>query len=506
MKLKFLDPTDVTTLVNKSTGKHIIANGLEVIPVYKGKTYSVKDIVNKDGTVNVRKAKQIMEEVAEYFGGKKMQNRAENPKYHKDDPNTWLHTKKVAKNAWNIPVPSGYTKQDQMIAALGHDFGKILSRDGHAEVSYNLIKQIFPDAAEKQLNAIRKHMDPLEEIADQLELGTHFADLGVVPEADLSKLGLSQKELDIVNKTKWFKSGGNLITKASSGMILNLFRKSFPGKTYKTLTSEDWDKAYTYVLNRYNQKPSNVLQRIRDYHFVTKAPDTVVKKTNGAPLEVYHGGTSPSIDVFDLNAPTNASLTNTLDRKVYFSKDRGVAKQYAVDPEYKKALTIDHILEGFGFDEDGVEYAARALKISKKEVIDLIEKYKIGLDFVTRKTKEGDFIYPVYLNMRKHTIQDAAGGDITHLTKAQRKAINENPGAIVTNVDETVTNQYGMRTPPTTDYLVQYPQQIKRSAAITYDSNGNVIPISQRDNFYNPNINYKVGGKLIKKSNKNVNK
>ena len=309
-----------------------------------------------------------------------------------------------------------------------------------------------------------------------------------------------------MNKTKWFKSGGNLAPKASSGMILNLFRKSFPGKTYKTLTPEDWDKAYTYVLNRYNQQPSNMLQRIRDYHFAAKAPDTVVKKTNGAPLEVYHGGTSPSIDVFNLNAPTNASLTNTLDRKVYFSKDKGVAKQYAVDPEYKKALTINHILEGFGFDEDGVEYAARALKISKKEVMDLIEKYQIGLDFVTRKTKEEDFIYPVYLNMRKHTIQDVAGGDITHLTKTQRKAINENPGAIITNVDETVTNQYGLRTPPTTDYLVQYPQQIKRSAAITYDSNGNVIPISLRDDFYNPNINYKIGGKLIKKLNKNTNK
>ena len=100
LRLKYFDPSDITTFVNKGTGKHIISDGFTTIPVYKGKQYSIKDVVNSDGTVNIRKAKKIMEEVAEYFGGKKMQNRPENPVWHKDDPNTWLHTKKVAKNAW----------------------------------------------------------------------------------------------------------------------------------------------------------------------------------------------------------------------------------------------------------------------------------------------------------------------------------------------------------------------------------------------------------------------
>lgn len=207
---KFLDPTDVTTLVNRGTGKHVIADGLSVIPVYKGKQYSIKDVVNKDGTVNVKKAKKIMEEVAEYFGGKKMQNRSENPIWHKDDPNTWLHTKKVAQNAWVIPVPEGYTKQDQMIAALGHDFGKILSGDGHAEVSYNLIKQIFPDATPKQLEAVRKHMDDLGTHTDILEQATKFADIGVIPGTDLTQIGLTPEELEIVKQIKWFKEGGNV--------------------------------------------------------------------------------------------------------------------------------------------------------------------------------------------------------------------------------------------------------------------------------------------------------
>ena len=45
-----------------------------------------------------------------------------------------------------------------MIAALGHDFGKMVSGDGHAQSSAALIEQIFPDVTEQQLTAISEHM------------------------------------------------------------------------------------------------------------------------------------------------------------------------------------------------------------------------------------------------------------------------------------------------------------------------------------------------------------
>lgn len=518
LKLKYFDPSDITTFVNKGTGKHIISDGFTTIPVYKGKQYSIKDVVNSDGTVNIRKAKKIMEEVAEYFGGKKMQNRPENSVWHKDDPNTWLHTKKVAKNAWAIPVPEGYTKQDQMVAALGHDFGKILSGDGHAEVSYNLIKQIFPDATEKQLNAIRKHMNPIQEIvkevkklgnkdqqyfADQLTTATKFADIGVIPGADLTQLGLTPEELEIVKQTKWFKEGGNLIPKAAGGkkLLEDIFHKIFPGKTLKELTPEEWDIAYDYILKKYNNNPSNILQKIRDYHFYTAAPDTIVKEVSGKPIQVFHGGTSPNIREFSLDTPNNASLTDILDKRIYFSDKKGIARQYAVDPEYKLALTIDHLADAVGLDKEGLEIIASHLEMPIEDVEKIVKDYKIGLDFVMRKTNEEDFIYPVYLNIRKHADVDLDGDIIARLSKEQRAKINAEPGAIIRNVDESVSNQYGIRMAPSTDYLVQYPQQIKRSAAITYDTNGNIIPISKRDNFYNPDINFKEGGTINKFQN-----
>ena len=45
-----------------------------------------------------------------------------------------------------------------MVAALGHDFGKMVSGDGHAQSSAALIEQIFPDVTEQQLTAISEHM------------------------------------------------------------------------------------------------------------------------------------------------------------------------------------------------------------------------------------------------------------------------------------------------------------------------------------------------------------
>lgn len=316
--------------------------------------------------------------------------------------------------------------------------------------------------------------------------------------ADLTQLGLTPEELEIVKQTKWFKEGGNLMPKAAGGkkLLEDIFHKIFPGKTLKDLTPEEWDIAYDYILKKYNNNPSNILQKIRDYHFYTAAPDTIVKEASGKPLQVFHGGTSPNIREFSLDIPNNASLTDILDKRIYFSDKKGIASQYTVDPEYKLALTIDHLADAVGLDKEGLEIIASRLKMPIKDIKKIIKDYKIGLNFVKRKTNEEDFIYPVYLNIRKHADVDLDGDVIARLSKEQRAKINSEPGAIIRNVDESVSNQYGIRVAPSTDYLVQYPQQIKRSAAITYDTNRNIIPISKRDNFHNPDINFKNGGNI----------
>ena len=165
--------------------KRLIMDG-KTIPIYFGKKYSVNDVVNPDGTINVRTAQRIQQETAKHYGVPPMQKRTENPVWHKDDPNTFFHTKKVTKNAWELPVPSGYTKQDQMIAAVGHDFGKIVAGDGHAQAGAGLLKQIFPDLTDDQFKAIYEHMNPIEDIQGNLSKYTKYADIGGKPKQSIN--------------------------------------------------------------------------------------------------------------------------------------------------------------------------------------------------------------------------------------------------------------------------------------------------------------------------------
>jgi hypothetical protein len=46
------------------------------------------------------------------------------------------------------------------------------------------------------------------------------------------------------------------------------------------------------------------------------------------------------------------------------------------------------------------------------------------------------------------------------------------------------------------DDYITFPGRAKLKDAITYDNNGNIIPISQRDNFLINDIRYKQGGKM----------
>lgn len=154
--------------------------------LYTGPKHSIREVVNSDGTVNIQKALQIANAEANRQGGWRMSQRLENPEWHKTDPNTFLHTKEVAQRAWQMPTPTGYTKQDQMFAALGHDFGKMFAGEGHGEIGADYLKQMFPDMTDAQYNAIAKHMMSEDvarmQFSDQpLTLATMEADRGGIP-------------------------------------------------------------------------------------------------------------------------------------------------------------------------------------------------------------------------------------------------------------------------------------------------------------------------------------
>lgn len=136
-------------------------------PLYTGPRFSMGEVVNLDGTINPWNARRIQHTVADYFGKDffsdrqafRMEERLENPKWHIKDPTTYDHTKYVTESAQQLPTSPGYTKQEQIAAALGHDFGKMVAGNGHAVIGADLIQQVFPDVSKNVTQAIAEHMN-----------------------------------------------------------------------------------------------------------------------------------------------------------------------------------------------------------------------------------------------------------------------------------------------------------------------------------------------------------
>lgn len=266
--------------------KRLIMND-KTVPAYFGRKYSVNDVVNPDGTVNIRTAQRIQKETAKHYGVPPMQKRTENPVWHKDDPNTFLHTKKVTKNAWELPVPPGYTKQDQMLTAVGHDFGKIVAGDGHAQAGAGLLKQIFPDLTDDQFKAIYEHMNPIDDIQSNLSKYTKYADIG-------------KKNIEISD-----------------------------------FTDQQWDDLYNAAIKSSNKQE---IQKIRDLHFKVKAPNTVFEGP-------YYHGSGKSFNVFD---PTRIGNTDRgwLGRGYYFTSSKDYAEMYGRTKRFY--LNASNPMEGKG--------------------------------------------------------------------------------------------------------------------------------------------------------------
>ena len=99
-------------------------------------------IVNKDGSVNMRNLVRARRQLRKAYPD------ADDPKkiFNKDfltgsPTNLNQHIGSVVKTAQDIPVPLGYTRQDLVQAALGHDIGKVIdARQGqHEQISADML-------------------------------------------------------------------------------------------------------------------------------------------------------------------------------------------------------------------------------------------------------------------------------------------------------------------------------------------------------------------------------
>lgn len=105
-------------------------------------------IVRPDGTVNMRNLVRARQQLRQLYPNSRDPKRIFNSDFLTGRrTNLNQHTSDVVKTAQDIPVPTGYTRQDLVQAALGHDIGKVL------DVKQGVHEQL---SADMLINAIRK--------------------------------------------------------------------------------------------------------------------------------------------------------------------------------------------------------------------------------------------------------------------------------------------------------------------------------------------------------------
>ena len=99
-------------------------------------------IVNKDGSVNMRNLARARRQLRKAYPDANDPKKIFNTDFLTGSPtNLNQHIGSVVKTARDIPVPLGYTRQDLVQAALGHDIGKVIdARQGqHEQISADML-------------------------------------------------------------------------------------------------------------------------------------------------------------------------------------------------------------------------------------------------------------------------------------------------------------------------------------------------------------------------------
>lgn len=187
---KYKPPTQLN-LPNEDAGLYEYATDIQ-IPNEFNPSYIAREnsqIVNKDGSVNMRNLVRARKQL------KKAYPDSDDPKkiFNTDfltgsQTNLNQHIGSVVKTAQDIPVPLGYTRQDLVQAALGHDIGKVIdARQGqHEQISADMlvnamkqngiigVQDIKPDV----IKAIAKHgLGNQSMDLDPLTKALHVADV-----------------------------------------------------------------------------------------------------------------------------------------------------------------------------------------------------------------------------------------------------------------------------------------------------------------------------------------
>ena len=231
-------------------------------------------------------------------------------------------------------------------------------------------------------------------------------------------------------------------TPGASEMWYNSLIRQYPGFNIENRfvselepmpTNEQWDALYNAAIESGNMEE---VQRLRDIHFNVKASDNKLVNQNGGSHKVWHG--SPEEwNIFDDNK-------RGLEDVIYFSTDKSYADQFTI-PKKKWKLRMIPTKSSRPF----YLYGKTPLNIGSDMESDLVQNE------LMRNWMNGGNADSVY-------------------------------GLDLWTPDMPLKRSNGM------EFGVLRRNQMKLANPITFDDNGNIIPLSKRDDFSNSDIRYGI--------------
>ena len=292
-------------------------------------------------------------------------------------------------------------------------------------------------------------------------------------------------------------------------------------KNATKITPEQWDAAYMTAISDGNAKE---IQRLRDLHFKSAAPNSKMLDKNGMPLKQYHtvadaypagfNEFNPAIEgthsaIYTSDSPI---MSGTYSNKIISDAER----EYYIDAgiENMKQQLSDGYIGGEYKRE--LEKALKSNESARQYVIDRIKWLKLPTMADRQKV--------LYANVKKPLVVEGAGRHwnnipISSLPKNVYKALKSSQmngystrdielaqkiagnydGAIIKNITDYggswKTTMHTMK--PSTVYQINDPRNLKYADPITYDDAGKIIPLSQRDNFNIADLRYGIVPTLI---------
>lgn len=260
-------------------------------------------------------------------------------------------------------------------------------------------------------------------------------------------------------------------------------------------------------------------------------PNTLVKDEDGLPKIVYHGTSKFGFTKFNFGDVGKRSFDAFKVSGMFFSDNFFAAQSYkgiygtTYNDIHPDTVSSDKYYMDEPVDEDDAYWYLGHISDKKhggERILEKLREYENGkpiLDFARKEwavrhsdfdkygdefIKKEDGVYAVFLDFKNPRTGTSEGShwnsikEISGSGKGEEIGIKEfvggaisngNDGAIINDVVDYGSPPIGGYK-PSTDYIAFKPSQIKSADPITYDDDGNVIPLSRRFQMDNPDIRY----------------